>query len=138
LAFPPIVSPVQDPRRFHRHVSTDRHVSLTGTELPSGLPEASDPAQVLAAVSAVTRTPLSALRVRGPARTLYFQAARALCPDVSAARIGAEVDADPNTVLQAATRRGPGVDVVARVLGDPRFALLHDRRLSWPGRWYRE
>lgn len=97
-----------------------------------------EPHQVLAAVSAVTRTPLAGLRVRGRARTLYFQAARALCPTASAARIGAEVDADPNTVLQAAARRGPGVDVVARVLGDPRFPLLHDGRLSWPAWWYRD
>lgn len=115
LAVPAIVPPVQDARRFHRQVSTDTHVSLTGTPLPTGMVETSDPAQVLAAVSALTRTPLSGLRIRGPARTLYFEAARALCPGLSAARIGAEVDAHANTVLQAGRRRGPGVDIVARV-----------------------
>jgi REP element-mobilizing transposase RayT len=137
LAIPAVVSPVQDARRFHRSVSTDKHVSLSGTDLPTGKLEAQDPAEVLAAVSALTRTPLAALRLRGRARTLYFQAARALCPRVSAARIAAEVGADPNTVLHAATRRGADVAVVAGVLGDPRFALLHDGRLSWPHHWYR-
>jgi len=137
LAFPPAVVPVQDVRRFHRSVSTDKHVSVLGTELPAGMIEARDAQQVLAAVSAVTRTPLAALRIRGPARILYIQAARELCPRATAAEIGEPVQAHPNTVLSAA-ERSPGIDVVRRVLGDPRFALLDDRRLRWPDKWYRD
>jgi hypothetical protein len=138
LAVPSIVGVVRDPARFHRHVSTDVHVSVTGTALPSGMVEARDATQVLDAVSAVTRTPLAALRIRGPGRTLYLQAARALCPQASAREIGSLVDAHPNTVLTAGQRRAAGVDIVARVLGDPRFAALHDQRLAWPAWWYRD
>jgi len=138
LSVPTVVTPYRDPARFHRHVSTDTHVSLTGTELPTGMLEARDPMQVLEAVSALTRTPLAALQIRGSARTLYFEAARALCPGASAARIGALVKAHANTVLSVPPRRRPDVDVVARVLGDPRFPALHDRRLGWPDKWYRD
>jgi hypothetical protein len=138
LAVPSVVPAYREPARFHRHVSVDIHVSVTGTELPVGMLEARDPTQVLHAVSALTRTPLAGLRLRGAARTLYFQAARALCPRSSAREIGALVNAHHNTVLDAGTRRGPDVDVVARVLGDPRFPALHDRTLSWPDKWYRD
>lgn len=137
LALPAVVPQVRDPVRFHRHVSTHKDVSVTGTPLPAGSVEARDPTQVLHAVSAVTRTPLAALRLRGPARTLYLQAATALCSRASLNEIGALVDVTPSTVHAAAKQRPPAVDVVARVLGDPRFPALDDRKQDWPAWWYR-
>ena len=98
----------------------------------------SEPQVVLAAVSALTRTPLSAMRRRGPARALFLRAAIELCPRVPHPAIAAMVGVHRNTVLEASRFDDPNVQVVARVLGDPRFAPLHDRRLSWPGRGYRD
>ncbi len=69
LMVQPVVPPRRDPAGFHAYVSADPHVSITGTPLPGGQLARMPVLDVLAAVSAVTRTTLSGMKQRGPART---------------------------------------------------------------------
>jgi hypothetical protein len=141
LASPGVVARARDVAAFHKYVSSDPRVDVNGTELPSVSLSANDPREVLHAVSAVTRTPLSWITdTKVPARALYLRAALLLCPDVDRVTIGELVRVGRNGAARAARGEDPRVAVVARAVGDPRFPALHDRRLPWsdapPGsRW---
>jgi hypothetical protein len=132
LALPPVVERHRDVVFFHRYVSSDPRVDVRGTPLPDVSLEAADPLAVLHAVSAVTRTPLAWFRVRNSEpRQLYLRAAVQLCPKADRRAIGELVGVDRNGAARAAQGADPRVAVIARAVGDPRFAGLHDRRLSW-------
>lgn len=125
-----------DPVAYHRYVSGDPHVAVSGTELPEVTPwvGASEAAlvRVEAAVSALTRTPAPGLRRRGPARTLLIRAARTLTT-ASAPEIAAFVGVTARTVHKTARHYDHAVALVDRVLGDPRFRGLgpEDLRRGW-------
>jgi hypothetical protein len=134
LAVPAVVDRAKDVVAFHRYVSSDPHVEVQGTALPDESLEARDPLAVLHAVSAVTRTPLSWLAHRVPARHLYLRAALHLCPKTDRTSIGELVGVGRNGAARAARGNDAQVRAVARAVGDRRLAPLHDRRLSWPAR----
>ena len=137
LALPVARRPVPDPERFHAWVSGDPSVATTGTLLPrtrsTAVPSWSL-SQVAAAVSALTRTPESALRIRGPARGLLLCAATRLT-EASEALIAEYAGVDRKTVRRAAARCDPRLAVVERVMGDERFALLRDGDLRRDPAW---
>ena len=135
LAIPAAVPRAPDVLWFHRYVSSDPSVHVDGTELPGVTVATRDPALVLYAVSALTRTSLEGMCRRGAPRSLYLRAALELCPNIPRERVCELVGVHRNTLTAAAQRRDPGVRLVARVIGDGRFAALHDRPLSFPKRW---
>jgi hypothetical protein len=137
LAAFPVRRTVPDPVDYHRYVSSDPSVRVTGTLLPSTPHGDPTPRQVLYAVSAVTRTPLSQLTVRGPERTLLVRSLRAL----TTAKIGDISDLCQITTRQVhrvESKSDRRVQVVSTVIGDPRFGPLFDEDLSlrWRG-WNR-
>ncbi len=130
LAYPALVRPVRDARRWHAWVSGDPSVQVGGTQLPQWAPGREPTlAEIFAAVSALTRTPESQLRRPGPARDLLLQSARDLTGK-SCREIARVFGLDPATVSRAGACP-EGVPLVARVCGDPRFALLRDGPMPW-------
>lgn len=137
LALPPVRPPFPSPERFHAWVSGDPTVDPRGTPLPRAPNAAPLPCslqQISAAVSALTRTPAPAMRVRGSARSLLVCAAAwlAAVPDVSLAQFAG---VDRSTARRAARRRDPRLAVVERVIGDGRFALLREGDLRQDPCW---
>jgi len=135
LALPPAVRRVRHVESFHRRTSSEPCVSDGGSRLPAVKLQARDPLQVLRSVSALTRTPLSAMRHRCPARTLFMRTAMVTCPEATAVDVATLVGVHRNTVLEAAKHQDPNVKLVMQVLGDPRFGALHDRRLFFGTRY---
>jgi len=131
LAVPRVVPRVNDPDRFHRHVSSDPDCRVDGTDLPITSGRVCTPNEVLRAVSAVTRSTRDMLSRRGPARALYLRAAAELCPRASCEAIGTLVGVKRNAVQRATQLPDPNVRIVARVVHDPRFRPLHVRTLPW-------
>lgn len=135
LAWPVVRQPERDAERFHRWVSSDPSADRDGTPLPV-IPTPEQLARVTvsevrAAVSSLTRTTSSRLSQRGPARTLLIRACRHLTP-LSAKIIARDLGVHPATVRRAAIGRvDRGIEMVSRVLGDPRFPLLTDADLPW-------
>lgn len=134
LAIPTLVAPSADPVRLHAYVSGDPSVRPDGTMLPA--PPAERGAirleSVFAAVSALTRTPRSDLRVRGGARDLFVRAARILS-SATLDEIAAMCDLDVSGVRRRDAWVSADIRLIARVAGDPRFGVLEDadlRRLS--------
>jgi len=111
---------------------------VAGTPLPAvvSVDRRCDPREVLAAVSALTRTPLGGLRRRGAPRDLLL---RALCTltDARAGEIAALSGVDPRTARRHAGRTEATIALVARVAGDPRFAALGDGDLRQLPSWAR-
>lgn len=137
FALPPILQAVADPDGEHRWVSSDPSVDPAGTLLPARRSDRDGPPSltaVFAAVSALTRTPASALRERGPARDLFIAAARALCGAPSA-EIAAMVRCHPSTVRHAPALADARLAIIERVLDDPRFPLLDDGDLRLLPSW---
>ncbi len=139
LAVPRVVPRVNDPDRFHRHVSSDPDCRVDGTDLPAWTGQVCTPHDVLRAVSAVTRATRSMIIRRGPARALYLRAAGELCPTISPETIGRLVGVKRHAVARASSVVDPNVRIVATVVGDPRFRPLHVRILPWAlppvGQW---
>jgi hypothetical protein len=131
LAVPRVVPRVNDPDRFHRHVSSDPDCRVDGTELPTRTTGSWTPHDVLRAVSAVTRSTRSMLSQRGPARALYLRSATELCPRATRDVIGKIVGVKREAVLRATKVPDPNVHIIARVVGDLRFRALHERTLPW-------
>ncbi len=138
LAMPAVVPRAHDVPRFHKYVSSDPFVVLGGTELPGVTLEVKDPSQVLRAVSALTRTCLDRMKRRGRPRALYLRAARELCPTATHAHIGSLVGVSERTAQRGASADDPTWRLVQRVVGDPRFPALDDRRLRWDPPWYHD
>jgi len=130
LAVPKVVPRVNDPDRFHRHVSSDPDCRVDGTDLPTRSGQPCTPLEVLRAVSAVTRSTRSMLSRRGPARALYLRAAAELCPNATHHAIGRLVGVKRDAVLRARLP-DPNILIIARVVGDPRFRPLHVNTLPW-------
>jgi REP element-mobilizing transposase RayT len=138
LALPAVVPQARYVAGFHRFVSSDPFVVIGGTPLPDGAVAVHEPFAVLEAVSALTRTSLSQLRLRGSvARSLYLRAAFVLAPTAPRRAIGDLVGASRDGAARAAARSKGDVQLVAKVLSDERFPALHTRPLEWPGRPYR-
>ena len=118
---------------FHAYVSADPTVCVEGTWLPQG---SAGPRtgldEVEAAVSALTRSTIAGLRVRGPGRTLLIQAAR-VHTTASATTIAEHLGLDPASVYRTPTGSREDLRRVERVIGDPRFPALQDGdvRAAW-------
>jgi hypothetical protein len=137
LAEPAVVPHARNVAAFHRFVSSDPFVVIGGTPLPDGVVAVREPFAVLEAVSAVTRTTIADLRRRGPSRRLFLRAAFVLAPDAPRKSIGDLVGATRDGAARAAAESKQGVRLVAKVIGDPRFGVLHHRPLEWPHMRYR-
>lgn len=126
LALPLVRPRANDPARWFAYATRDDYVQAGELPYVVGVRSAAD---VEAAVSSVLRVPLAALRQRGSARTLLVASLRRLT-ELGAREIAGVVgmtaagvrNVDPDTV---------GVEVVARVAGDARFAGLGPGTLSW-------
>lgn len=137
LAIDPVRRAAPDPYGLHAYVSADPCVDPSGTHLPLPSVGVPSPALVADAVSALARSPLSALRrPRTRARALYLRAAKTLC-DAGAAAIAAEAACARDAVDRARAGLDDEVRLVARVAGDPRFAGLPDGDLARLPAWQR-
>ena len=91
-------------------------------------------AVLCAAASAACRAPVSELRMRGPARTVFLRAARTLTT-ATARQIGVVGGVHNTTVLRAPHRSDRSTQVIEQVASDPRFAPLTEEdlrtRLTW-------
>ncbi len=138
LAVPGAVAAARDPYRFHAVVSGDPSVAVEGTELPYGLRGMRDHRveDIIAAVSALSRTTLDGLRRPGPGRTLLIQALAALTT-LSGRRIAATVGCSPATMSRTPPIPGASLAKLERVLGDHRFGPLYDHDLTRGAPWRR-
>jgi len=128
----PAARPVEsDPLRFHAYVSSDPDASVEGTQFPEPKVEVTDPRAVLHAVSALTRTPLSSIGMRGTPHRLVMAATSALCGPVSRAAIAEHIGVDPRSVKRASASDAV-LRAVSLLVDDPRFPALHDQPLRWP------
>lgn len=138
LAAFPVRRTAPDRYEYHRYTSSDPSVAVNGTDLPVTPWRDLPPEAVRDAVSAVTRTPLSGLERRGPARTLLVRALRSLTK-ASAPLIARLTRTSERNVRRVRPSRDRGVLIVEQVVGDPRFAALADEdlRARWRG-WARD
>jgi hypothetical protein len=140
LALPPVIRPAPDPAAFHRYVSADPSVALEGTALPIAPPHDAGhpltPAELAAAVSALTRTPAPDLRRRGPARTLLVRACRTL-GGLSSRETARALGLGHATAARASATLDRALRVVEQVARDPRFPLLHGGDLTLTPAWRR-
>lgn len=125
LAVDPVRRRVSDVLSFHAYVSGDPDSIVAGTDLPTGPQGVARPDSVLQAVSAATRTPMVALRRRGPSRQLAIRALRTMTP-CSLREIASWTGCTSRTVA----RVRPGMDatlrIVERWVDDPRATPLDD------------
>jgi hypothetical protein len=136
LAIDPVRRVHADPHALHAYVSADPSVDARGTALPIVTVGVPTPALVADAVSALIRVPLPDLRQRGRSRSLFLRAAKTLCepaPRVVAAQAGCSLE----TVRRARAGLDDEVRLIARVMGDPRFAGLPDGDLRQLPTWSR-
>jgi hypothetical protein len=140
LAIPPARRRVPQPARFHAYVSGDPSVRPEGTPLPppvlAGEPHPARFRDVVAAVSALTRTPVDKLSEDKDARDLVVNAARLLA--------GAKLDdlveltgAPRRSLQRIPIVRSEQVKIVEQVIGDPRFAVLEAGDLRQLPNWER-
>jgi hypothetical protein len=116
----PIRPAVPDPAEYHRYVSSDPKVAVGGTELPRLLSRAPTLEEVADAVASLARDTLDAIRRRGPTRGLFIRAARALTT-ATCGEIADFAGVARQAVQRIPARRDSRVEIVARVVGDPRF-----------------
>jgi hypothetical protein len=137
LVASPVCRPARNPARFHSWVSSDPTVKVVGTPLPveSRAAAGAQLVDVLNAVSAVTRTTAARLKRPGAPRDLLIGLCRALTA-CSAGDIAAFAAVHATTVYRAAAPPPALLGTVRRVLGDPRFPLLHDRDLRTDPAWH--
>ncbi len=137
FAVPAVLTPVGDPVGFHTYVSSDPKVRVDGTLLPVASTE-SDViptwTEVLAAVSALTRTPAGMLATELVSRDLIIHGARRLAR-LRAQEIADRLGIHVATVHRVLERRSPYLPIVRDVIGDPRFALLQDGDLRGTSGW---
>lgn len=137
FAIAPVCSRARDPETFHRWVSSDPSVAVAGSPLPApGFEDEFAVDVVLAAVSALTRTPLEQMTAAGPARALAIGAARILAA-ASSRSIADALDVSAWTVRRSPDPPRAEVRLVARVTGDARFGALGDGDLRRPPGWRR-
>jgi REP element-mobilizing transposase RayT len=137
LALPPVRPPARDPERFHAWVSGDPDVAPNGTPLPDGargLAERASLSDVLAAVSALTRSSEDRVRGRSPERRLFVTSARELAR-ASTSEIADFLGVHAATVRRVPAGPDPRIGMVARVLGDRRFPPLRSGDLREDPAW---
>lgn len=127
----------RDPAAFHRYVSSDPSVDVNGTELPATTLETDDVLAVFHAVSAVTRTPLSDMIARGPARTLFLGVVDRLCPRVPRRVVAELCGVRRQAAIAASARPDPRWRTIAGAVGDTRFLPLRDGDLTRLPGWER-
>ncbi len=110
----------RDAARWHAYATRDDYVGAA--DLPYVFGDRV-PADVVAAVSSVTRCPVDGLRRRGDARTLLVAALRWLTP-LSPREIGDLTGLSARAVRDVRPREVPGLTIVERVAGDPRFLAV--------------
>ncbi len=129
LAFDPVCPRQSDPRAFHAFVSGDPWASVSGTPWPATQVGPVDAATVAEAVCGLFRVGRSALTKRSRERALFVRAARTL--GVQDVRAIAEIaSCTVQAVYKAPTGWTGDVQLVQRVLGDPRFHALPEYRLD--------
>lgn len=137
LAIPQVCAKVRDPEHFHSWVSSDPSVDPNGTTLPfaaargDALPTLE---AILSAVSALTRTTIETLRTRCPERTLLIRAASSLS-QATDGEIADLVGAHASTVCRTRQKPDHRVEIIHRVIGDPRFAALRSFDLRQLSAW---
>lgn len=137
LAIPGVCSRVRDPAAFHVWVSADPSVAAEGTSLPAVVGGPSVPFSLEAvrvAVSALTRSTAGALKSRGVPRALFLAAAAALS-GAPTSEIADFASVNPSTVRRNRGRHDRRLDLVRRVVGDPRFYLLDEIDLRRNPTW---
>lgn len=128
LSLSPVCAPRRDPRAFHAWVSSDPSCAVGGTpwpRSPSGRPSADSLAE---AVLALQRATPDALTRRGPVRTSFLRAARALGP-IETQRVVDLAGCSRVALYEADGSLSPAARVIANVVDDPRFRALA------PGPW---
>jgi hypothetical protein len=131
LALDPVRRPAPDTLAYHAYTSADSSVAVGGSELPGGAVGDSDIDEVLAAMSALSRVPVSRLRSELRSRRRAVAAVRALTTTTNA-RVAAAFKLSDRSV-----RRVPplcNAAVVRRVIGDWRFTGLVDGSMPWRSR----
>lgn len=140
LSIPRVVRRVPDPVDFHRYVSGDPTVSVTGTELPliGGGWSVDVPSldRVARAVSVATRTPMDRLGADRVSRRVLLRAMRTLC-DANLVQIGRYAGLAATTVGRTPTGYSDEVTLVERILGDVRFPALTSIDLRRTPGWER-
>lgn len=138
LAWPPVVRTVRRPDELHAYVSADPSVDVNGTALPWPRADGGRPRwrELVAAVSALTRTPAGRLGKAGPGRQLLITTARQL-GGLSIRAIASNLGVSSSTVQREAAGAPHLVSLVERVLGDLCFRGLHRGRLDHERRWRR-
>ena len=131
LAVPGVRAATRYPERFHRYVSADPTVNVSGTPLPGGNAHA-DPASVVAAVSALVRQPV--VGWDAPARDLAASVLRDVVK-LSYRAVCRWVRISPATLCRLPRADSDVVARVLRVLGDPRFPALDDGDLRGSPAW---
>ena len=124
LAVRPVRPPVSDPVSFHRHVSADPAVAVTGTDFPFPPGGHVDLQTLACAVAAVARQPVHALFEAGTCtRGLFLGAAIGLAqePKRVVARFAGVRRA---TVVRARPLAPPVLDCIARVAAIPGLAAM--------------
>lgn len=124
----PRVGPARDPLRFHAYVSADPTAQIAGTELPATTRSTDDPKDVLVAVSAVCRVPIARIGKHALARAIAVAAMDELCPR-SRVELADLLGVARSTVFATGSAPTDARRAVGRVLGDPRFGPLDDKRL---------
>lgn len=139
LAMPPLRARVSDPARLHGYVARDDTVGA-GSLLPrapvGALVGDGGMRAVEAAVSEVTRLPMSSLRVRGVGRSLLAVAIRELVV-VRQVDIAAHLGQAPRTLRDLKHIELPEIALVRSVLLDPRFPGLAEGDLRRRSEWLR-
>jgi hypothetical protein len=136
LAVSPVIRPVRDPIGLHSYVSADGAVAAEGTALPAPRADVGRPwwGALVAAVSALCRVPAARLAEPGHARQLLVAAAREL-GGMSAVAVARRLGVSRSTVHREAPVRAELLELVARVVDEPRFPALGsgwlDRRPRW-------
>ena len=125
-----------DPVRTHAYVSADPTVAVHGTELPFTPVNTPTLHDIYDAVGGLYRAPTAAFHQKGPIRSLFLQAARALTT-ASTQDIAAYIGLSPRAVRNASDRVDDRVRLVARVCGDHRFSTLRPGDLRQTPTWAR-
>jgi hypothetical protein len=138
LAIPGAVRTARSPEELHHYVSADETVAVEGSALPLPRADAGRPAwgSLVAAVSALTRTPVDRLSAPGLPRQILVAAAR------QAGGMRVQPIAARLAVSRWTLQREPGVHpelllLVARVLDEVRFPALGAQRFDRMPRWRR-
>lgn len=134
LAIRPVAPRRHDIHDFHRYVSSDPSVAVSGSDLPAANPDAVELHDVLAAVGALARRTVEELSVRSTERTLALRAARALT-DASAPEIARAFNVVPRTVFMVDPIEPNLAAMIRKVAGDHRFPSIPAE--DGPGRRWR-